>query len=453
MEEYTSISNLIKETMATKDEVQNVPLLQASSESDDDGHEEFNGASFTGAVLNLATAIIGAGIMALPATMKILGLVPGIAMIVLMAFLTDKTIEFLIRFSGGIARRSYGGLMEDSFGKPGRIVLQVSVLVSNIGVLIVYMIIIGDVLECLLEEWFVKIWWDKRTVVLLFTTLCVFAPLASFKRIDTLKFTSALSLVLAVVFLLITAGIVVTKFYRGGLMKPRLFPNVTDLSSVWKLFTVVPVLVNAFICHSNVHSIQNELEDSVQIKPVVRSALVMSSSVYIMTSLFGYLLFGESTLGDFLANFDADLEIPFGSVLSDAVRLSYAVHLMLVFPVIFYPLRVNMDGLLFPTAPSLTTSNLRFASITAGLIAVIFVGANFIPSIWVVFQLTGVTASVCIGFIFPAAVVLKDRHNLATKMDKTIAIFVIVLAVCSSAVAIYSDAYALIKKNKSTCSI
>lgn len=129
--------------MATKDEVQNVPLLQASSESDDDGHEEFNGASFTGAVLNLATAIIGAGIMALPATMKILGLVPGIAMIVLMAFLTDKTIEFLIRFSGGIARRSYGGLMEDSFGKPGRIVLQVSVLVSNIGVLIVYMIIIG----------------------------------------------------------------------------------------------------------------------------------------------------------------------------------------------------------------------------------------------------------------------------------------------------------------------
>ena len=68
---------------------------------------------------------------------------------------------------------------------------------------------------------------------------------------DTLRFTSALSLVLAFVFLVITAGIVITKFYRGGLMKPRLYPNVTDLSSVWKLFTVVPVLVNAYICHSN----------------------------------------------------------------------------------------------------------------------------------------------------------------------------------------------------------
>ncbi|CAF2106463.1 unnamed protein product [Brassica napus] len=445
-------SYTIKETMATQDEVQNDPLLQAS---ESDGHEEFNGASFTGAVLNLATAIIGAGIMALPATMKILGLVPGIVMILLMAFLTDKTIEFLLSFSGvGNARRSYGGLMEDSFGKTGRIVLQVAVLVTNVGVLIVYMIIIGDVLEGMLEGWFGESWWDKRTIVLLFTTLCAFAPLTSFKRIDTLRFTSALSLVLAVVFLVITAGIVVTKFYRGGLMKPRLFPNVTDLSSVWKLFTVVPVLVNAYICHSNVHNIQNELEDSIQMKPVVRSALVMSSSVYVMTSLFGYLLFGESTLDDVLANFDTDLKIPFGPVLSDAVRLSYAGHLMLVFPVIFYPLRVNMDGLLFPTAtPSLTTSNLRFGSITAALVAVIFVGANFIPSMWDAFQLTGATTSVCIGFIFPAAVILKGRHNRATKMDKTVAIFVIVLAVFSSAIALYSDAYALVKKNKSTCSM
>lgn len=133
----------------------------------------------------------------------------------------------------------------------------------------------------------------------------------------------------------------------------------------------------------------------------------MCASVYIMTSLFGYLLFGDGTLDDVLANFDTNLGIPFGSVLNDAVRFSYAAHLMLVFPIVFYPLRVNIDGLLFPTAPSLTASNLRFGSITAGLIAVIFVGANFIPSIWDAFQFTGATASVCIGFIFPSAVVLK----------------------------------------------
>lgn len=159
----------------------------------------------------------------------------------------------------------------------------------------------------------------------------------------------------------------------------------------------------------SVHNIQNELEDPSRIKPVVRSALAMCSSVYVMTSLFGYLLFGDATLDDVLANFDTDLGIPYGSILNDAVRFSYAAHLMLVFPVVFYPLRVNIDGLFFPTAPPLTSyeSDLRFGSITAGLIAVIFLGANFIPSIWDAFQFTGATASVCVGFIFPAAVILK----------------------------------------------
>ncbi|CAF2272288.1 unnamed protein product [Brassica napus] len=385
--------------MSIGDAIQNhsetAPLLPESGRDGEIGHDEFNGASFTGAVFNLATTIIGAGIMALPATMKILGLVPGIAMIVLMAILTDSTIEFLLRFSRIGKTRSYGSLMEDSFGITGKIVLQASVLVSNIGVLIVYMIIIGDVLAGkdefgihhagILEGWFGEYWWNTRTFVLLISTLLVFAPLTSFKRI--------------------------------------------------------------------VHNIHNELEDPTQIKPVVRSALTVCSSVYVMTSLFGYLLFGESTLDDVLANFDTDLNIPFGSVLNDAVRFSYAAHLMLVFPIVFYPLRVNIDGLLFPKAPSLATSNLRFGSITAGLIAVIFVGANFIPSIWDAFQFTGATASVCIGFIFPAAVILKDRHNQATKRDKSLAIFVIVLAVFSNAIAIYSDAYALFEKNNSTLAI
>jgi sodium-coupled neutral amino acid transporter 2 len=81
--------------------------------------------------------------MALPATMKVLGLVLGVAMIIFMAFLTEASIELLLRFSKAGKSASYGGLMGDAFGKTGRILLQAAVLVNNIGVLIVYMIIIG----------------------------------------------------------------------------------------------------------------------------------------------------------------------------------------------------------------------------------------------------------------------------------------------------------------------
>lgn len=437
---------------------ENSPLLP-KRQYEDGGFDEFNGASFSGAVFNLSTTIVGAGIMALPATMKVLGLVLGMVMIAFMAFLTEASIELLLRFSRAGRTASYGGLMGDAFGKWGKVLLQVSVLINNVGVLIVYMIIIGDVLSGtsssgvhhagVLEGWFGEHWWNGRSFVLLVTTLGIFAPLACFKRIDSLRFTSALSVALAVVFLVITVGIAVVKLISGTVAMPRLLPNVTDMTSFWKLFTVVPVLVTAYICHYNVHSIDNELEDSIKIKSVVRTALALCSSVYIMTSFFGFLLFGDSTLDDVLANFDTDLGIPYSSVLNDAVRVSYAAHLMLVFPIVFYPLRLNMDGLLFPSARPLAVSNLRFAFVTLGLITVIFLGANFIPSIWDAFQFTGATAAVCLGFIFPAAVTLRDRHKIATKRDKILCIFMIVLAVFSNMVAIYSDAYALFKKNQS----
>ncbi|CAL0324675.1 unnamed protein product [Lupinus luteus] len=307
---------------------ENAPLLPKTHESDV-GFDDFNGASFSSAVFNLSTTIIGAGIMALPATLRELGMVPGLIAIIFMALLTEKFVEVHIcPFS------------------------------------------------C--------------------TSSCF-----SCHRCWNLNY----------------------KDISGGIGMPKLFPDATDMASVLKLFTVIPVFVTACICHYN---------------------------VYVMISFFGFLLFGDGTLDDVLANFDTDLGIPFGSVLNDTVRLSYAAHLMLVFRVVFYPLRLNIDGLIFSKSKPLVLDNFRFGSLTIALIGVIFLGANFIPSIWDAFQFTGATAAVCLGFIFPAAIVLRDRYNITTKGDKILSVFMIVLAVFANAVAIYSDAYASLKQNKTS---
>jgi len=74
---------------------------------------------------------------------------------------------------------------------------------------------------------------------------------------DSLRFTSALSVALAVVFLVIAVGISIVKIISGGITMPRLFPAVTDATSIVNLFTVVPVFVTAYICHYNgMHFIQ-----------------------------------------------------------------------------------------------------------------------------------------------------------------------------------------------------
>lgn len=156
-----------------------------------------------------------------------------------------------------------------------------------------------------------------------------------------------------------------------------------------------------------VHPIQNELKDPSQMKSIVGASLTLCSTVYIATSFFGVLLFGEHTLDDVLANFDGDLGIPYSSVLDDVVRVSYGIHLMLVFPIVFYSLRLNVDGLLFPYAIPISFDNRRFMSVTAALMCFIFAGATFVPSIWDAFQFTGATAAISVGYLFPATLALK----------------------------------------------
>ncbi|KAJ4845176.1 Amino acid transporter avt6a [Turnera subulata] len=378
----------------------------------------FDGASFSGAVFNLSTTIVGAGIMALPAAVNQLGLVLGLVMIVVGGLLTGTSIDMILRFSRASKSSTYSGVVWDAFGGPARNLLQVCIVVNNLGMLVVYMIIIGDVLagtglggvhhSGVVEEWIGQHnWLTSRPSLLLLTTLFVFLPLISFKRVDSLRYTSALSVGLAIVFVAITAGVAMVKLLEGSVGMPRLMPKVVDQASFWKLFTTFPIIVTAYICHHNVHPIENELNDPTHMKSIVRASLTLCTSVYIATSFFGVLLFGDQTMDDVLANFDGDLGIPYSLVLDDVVRVSYGIHLMLVFPIVFYSLRLNLDGLLFPYAIPLVYDNRRFFTITAALMGFIFVGANFVPDIWDAFQFTGATATIAVGFIFPAAITLR----------------------------------------------
>ncbi|PWA38409.1 Amino acid transporter, transmembrane [Artemisia annua] len=102
-------------------------------------------------------------------------------------------IHIILRFSKGAKVGSYGALVGDAFGQGGKMVLQLGIVVNNVGLLVVYMIIIGDVLSGtwsegehhlgVMQEWFGHHWWTGRSVLLLLTTLLVLAPLISFKRV------------------------------------------------------------------------------------------------------------------------------------------------------------------------------------------------------------------------------------------------------------------------------
>ncbi|RRT74988.1 hypothetical protein B296_00011490 [Ensete ventricosum] len=119
-----------------------LPEFRPVAASDGDGGRE---ASVPGAVFNLATTIIGAGIMSLPAAVRVLGVVPALLLVVAAAFLADASAEFLLRYSGsgGAAPFSYAATMEEAFGRAGSSALHVCVGLTTAGALTVYLVIIG----------------------------------------------------------------------------------------------------------------------------------------------------------------------------------------------------------------------------------------------------------------------------------------------------------------------
>lgn len=115
---------------------ENVPLLPAAKPCT-------RTASVSGAVFNVSTSIIGAGIMSIPFALKVLGIIPALVLIVFVAFLTDISVELLLRFTHSGDSTTYAGVMKESFGPIGSIATQICIMITNLGCLIMYQIIIG----------------------------------------------------------------------------------------------------------------------------------------------------------------------------------------------------------------------------------------------------------------------------------------------------------------------
>ncbi|GAB2269510.1 Amino acid transporter avt6e [Dionaea muscipula] len=413
------------------------------------------GSGVPGAVFNLTTSIIGAGIMALPATMKVLGFVLGSVLIVVMGILSEISVELLVRFSVYCKASSYGEVVESALGFPARVLSEICIIVNNAGILVVYLIIIGDVMSGSAHH--VGVFdqlmgnggaWDQRKLVILVMLLFFLAPLCSLEKIDSLSLTSAASVALAVVFVVVSCAIALFKLVQGKIEAPRMMPDFGSKKAILDLLVVIPIMTNAYVCHFNVQPIYNELEDRSpqKMNRVGRVTTILCVTVYAFTAISGYLLFGKDTESDVLTNFDTDLGIPFSSTLNYIVRIGYILHLVLVFPVIHFSLRQTVDALVFRGASTpLSESRKRFIGLTMVLLLLIYTGSTMIPNIWTAFKFTGATTAVSLGFIFPSLIALrfgKQGEGLSPR-EKLLSWMMLVLAVIVSIIGVIGNIYSI----------
>ncbi|XP_010687664.2 amino acid transporter AVT6E [Beta vulgaris subsp. vulgaris] len=372
------------------------------------------GSGVPGAVFNLTTSIIGAGIMALPAAMGVLGLGLGMVLIVVIGVLSEISVELLVRFAVHCKATSYGEVVQFALGRPARILSEICIIVNNAGVLVVYLIIIGDVMSGsyhhigVFDQMMGNGVWDKRKLVILVVLIIFLAPLCALEKIDSLSLTSAASVALAVVFVVVTCSIALVKVIEGKIDPPRMTPDFSSKKAIVNLLVVIPVMTNAYVCHFNVQPIYNELDgrSPQKMNRVVRITTLVTVVIYGFTAFSGYLLFGKNTESDVLTNFDTDLGIPYSAALNYIIRIGYILHLVLVFPVIHFSLREAVNDLFFSNSP-LHESRKRLYILTSVLLALLYLGSTMIPSIWTAFKFTGATSAVSLGFIFPCLIALR----------------------------------------------
>ncbi|XP_031481505.1 amino acid transporter AVT6E-like [Nymphaea colorata] len=447
---YKSFKLLEEEDDVGDDDLDVIPLVPS---------DVVEGSGLPGAVFNLTTTIIGAGIMALPATMRVLGLVLGFMAIILMGILSEISIELLLKFSVIKNVSSYGEIVQVACGYSARVVSEICIIVNNAGVLIVYLIIMGDVLSgsAAHEGIFQQLlnregWWDDRRLVVVMVLILVLGPLSFLQRIDSLSLTSAASVALAVVFVVVSCIIAFVKLLEGKIEAPRLLPDIGSKMAILDLLVVIPIMTNAYVCHFNVQPIYNELEGrSVgKMNKVGRITTLLCIAVYASTAISGYLLFGEATDSDVLTNFDKDLGIPYSSILNYIIRIGYILHLMLVFPVIHFSLRQTVDALVFKGYAPLVESRKRSMILTSILLALIYLGSTIIPNIWVAFKFTGATTGLSLGFIFPSLIALRlnKQGEMLTSGEKLLSWLMLVLALVGSIIGVVGNVYSIKQQSK-----
>ncbi|GAV60960.1 Aa_trans domain-containing protein [Cephalotus follicularis] len=253
------------------------------------------GSGISGAVFNLTTSIIGAGIMALPATMKVLGLVLGFVLIIVMGILSEISVEMLVRFSVLCKAESYGEVVQYALGRRARVLSEICIIVNNAGVLVVYLIIMGDVMSGsahhvgVFDQWLGNGIWDYRKLVILVVVVLFLAPLCVLDKIDSLSLTSAASVALAVVFVVVCFIVAVIKLTEGKIEAPRMSPDFGSKRAILDLLVVIPIMTNAYVCHFNVQPIYNELEgrSPQKMNQVGRITTILCIVVYASTAISG----------------------------------------------------------------------------------------------------------------------------------------------------------------------
>jgi len=167
----------------------------------------FARGSVLSSVVNLCTATLGAGCLALPWAMSQCGLLLGLIMLLLAAVSSMFTIRLFVRLYAECEHTSFESLAARCFGAKGSALVHFSIFSFCFGAAVAVIMVVGDVLQPIARILLPHApFLHEKTVLLCLLTAVIMLPLSFHTHISSLRVMSLLAtlgvVVLALVFAL-----------------------------------------------------------------------------------------------------------------------------------------------------------------------------------------------------------------------------------------------------------
>ena len=386
------------------------------SSSDSDGPPP----STRSVIFNLVNAVVGAGVLAQPYCFKEAGMVAAGMFLCLTATFTNWTL-YMMAFVGEIShKKGYSEAVEYYFGVKGALATDFFISFLNFGTSIAYLDVIGDII-C---GW---LGYSAKVGALLSVLIFILFPLCCIRTFDQLRFTSYLGSAIYTTF-----GIAVVLIYFSHAYDDVLEDSIASGDSNEKQeigFTIdfariVPIQTLAFACHTILFPVYTEymaLKNATtkQFNNAISIAIVLCCSLYLLIGIFGAMTFQSYTAGDILLNYSRH-----NGFFPNFLQAVFAVSLCFTYPLVVFPLRDSLDKMLMKSAmfekimfnfdPLTKCSSQRWYIETMIVCISGLVIAIVLPSIEVIFGITGALAGTTLCFIIPSLMYLKATNTLPT---------------------------------------
>nr|XP_023693121.1 sodium-coupled neutral amino acid transporter 5-like isoform X2 [Paramormyrops kingsleyae] len=364
-------------------------------------------------IFNLSNTIMGSGVLGLAYAMANTGIILFVILLTSIATLSAYSIHLLLRSADIVGIRAYEQLSNQAIGAWGKVLEVCVISIHNIGAICSYLFIMKSELPLVIGAFLGTPsnsgeWYLKGDYLIIIASLFIL-PLALMRQLGYLGYTSGLSLICMVFFLI---SVIYKKFNVGcpvedhNLTQPlTVMVNSTSEDDVCeaKLITfnsrtayAIPIVSFAFVCQPVVLPIYTELwkPTKKRMQRVANISVLAMFVMYLLTAVFGYLTFYDKVESELLHTYKGDN----ADHLILCVRLAVLMAVTLSVPVIIFPIRRALLQLFFDAKHFNWVLHI---SIAIGLLVLVNILVILVPNIKDIFGVTGATSAPTLIFILP----------------------------------------------------